>query len=129
VGEYLRSVSHPGVYVVGDAAAVTLPGIGRLRKTCAAARPMGWYVGRALARGGASKPYTYRYVVQCVSLDRGSGMLRVVEKDDAMTRCVYGGRTGRLIKAAIVRYVVLGLRWRRARGPKQGLSARSADRG
>ncbi|MBR7827161.1 FAD-dependent oxidoreductase [Actinospica sp. MGRD01-02] len=110
VDEYLRSVSHPDVYVVGDAAAVTLPGIGRLRKACATAQPMGWYVGRALARGGASKPYTYRYVVQCMSLGRNSGMVQVVGKDDAMTGRVFGGRTGRLIKAAIVRYVVLGLR-------------------
>jgi NADH dehydrogenase FAD-containing subunit len=109
VDEYLRSVSHPDVYVVGDAAAVTLPGIGRLRKSCATAEPMGMYIGRALARGKA-EPFTFGYVGQCVSLGRNAGMFQRVAKDDAMTNLAFGGRTGKIIKAGIVRYIMSVLR-------------------
>jgi NADH dehydrogenase FAD-containing subunit len=109
VDEYLRSISHPDVYVVGDAAAVTLPGIGRLRKSCATAEPMGQYVGRSLARGTA-EPFTFGYVGQCLSLGRAAGMFQRVGKDDAMTDKAWGGRTGKIIKAGIVRYIMGALR-------------------
>jgi len=110
VDERLRSLSHPEVYVVGDAAAVTLPGIGLLRKGCATAQPMGMYVGRALAHGGAAKPYRFGYVIQCLSLGRGAGMVQRVGKNDAMTERAYGGRTGRIVKATVVRYILAVLR-------------------
>ncbi|HTJ66281.1 MAG TPA: FAD-dependent oxidoreductase [Actinospica sp.] len=109
VDDHLRSASHPDVYVVGDAAAVTLPGIGKLRKGCATAEPMGMYVGRALARGSA-RPYTFRYVGQCLSLGRHAGMFQRVAKDDSMTEQVFRGRTGKIIKAGIVRYIMSVLR-------------------
>jgi NADH dehydrogenase FAD-containing subunit len=109
VDEYLRSVSHPEVYAVGDAAAVTLPGIGQLRKGCATAEPMGRYVGNALAGGGA-QPYAYGFVLQCLSLGREAGLVQRVAKDDAMSERAYGGRVGRVVKAGIVRYIVKALR-------------------
>jgi NADH dehydrogenase FAD-containing subunit len=110
VDERLRSISHPEVYVVGDAAAVTLPGIGRLRKGCVTAQPMGIYVGRALARGGAAKPYRFGYLVQCLSLGRRAGMVQRVGRDDAMVERAYGGRIGRFVKAGIVRYILAAMR-------------------
>jgi NADH dehydrogenase FAD-containing subunit len=109
VDEYLRSVSHPEVYAVGDAAAVTLPGIGQLRKGCATAEPMGRYVGNALVGGGA-QPYSYAFVLQCLSLGRTAGLVQRVAKDDAMIERAYGGRVGRVVKAGIVRYIVKALR-------------------
>ena len=109
VDEYLHSVSHPEVYAVGDAAAVTLPGIGQLRKGCATAEPMGRYVGDALAGGGA-QPYAYGFVLQCLSLGREAGLIQRVAKDDAMIERAYGGRVGRVVKAGIVRYIVRALR-------------------
>jgi NADH dehydrogenase FAD-containing subunit len=110
VDERLRSLSHPEVYVIGDAAAVTLPGIGRLRKGCATAQPMGLYVGKVLAHGGAAKPYRFGYVVQCLSLGRKAGMVQRVGRDDSMTERAYGGRVGRIVKAGIVRFILVALR-------------------
>ena len=109
VDEYLRSVSHPEVYVVGDAAAVTLSGIGPLRKGCVTAQPMGRYVGAALA-GGSAEPYRFGYTLQCLSLGRNAGLVQRVTRDDAMTEKAYGGRVGKVVKAGIVWGVVAALR-------------------
>lgn len=115
VDAYLRSVSHPEVYVIGDAAAVTLPDIGRLRKGCATAEPMGLYVGKALRRAaqgkGAVAPYHYGYTVQCLSLGRNAGMVQRVGKDDSMRERAYGGGIGRRVKALIAWGVVVALRF------------------
>ena len=109
VDECLRSVSHPEVYVVGDAAAVTLPGIGELRKACATAQPMGRHVGAALARG-ADEPFRYGYTLQCLSLGRNAGLVQRVTRDDATTEQAYGGRVGKIVKAGIVRLIMTSLR-------------------
>lgn len=115
VDAYLRSISHPEVYVIGDAAAVTLPGIGRLRKGCATAEPQGLYVGKALRRAAQGKrglaPYHYGYTVQCLSLGRHAGMVQRVGKDDAMRERAYGGRVGKRVKALIAWGVVAALRF------------------
>jgi NADH dehydrogenase FAD-containing subunit len=114
VDPYLRSVSHPEVYAVGDAAAVTLPGVGKLRKGCATAEPMGLYLGKALRRAARGKggpaPYMYGYTVQCLSLGRGTGMVQRVGKDDSMRERAYGGRVGKGVKSLIAWGVVKGLR-------------------
>jgi NADH dehydrogenase FAD-containing subunit len=115
VDAYLRSVSHPEVYVIGDAAAVTLPDVGRLRKGCATAQPMGLYVGKALRRAAQGKravaPYSYGYTVQCLSLGRQAGMVQRVGKDDSMRERAYGGRVGKRVKALIAWGVVAALRF------------------
>jgi NADH dehydrogenase FAD-containing subunit len=109
VDEYLRSVSHPEVYVIGDAAAVTVPGTGKLRMGCATALPMGRYLGKVLG-GGAAKPYAYSYAVQCLSLGRKDGLLQLIHGDDSMRPTVLTGAAGRLGKAAIVKGVAASLR-------------------
>ncbi|MFF4378632.1 NAD(P)/FAD-dependent oxidoreductase [Kitasatospora sp. NPDC001547] len=101
VDDRLRSVSHPDVHVIGDAAAVTVPGVGTLRMGCATALPQGRYLGRLLA-GRTGKPFSFRYAVQCVSLGRRDGLLQVVRPDDSMRPTVFTGTAGRLAKAAIV---------------------------
>ncbi|MGA5700131.1 NAD(P)/FAD-dependent oxidoreductase [Peterkaempfera bronchialis] len=109
VDAYLRSVSHPDVYVIGDAAAVTLPRVGTLRMGCATAQPMGRYLGRVLS-GRTSAPFTFRYQVQCLSLGRRDGLVQLVHGDDSMRPMVFTGAVGRLVKAGIVRLVVAILR-------------------
>ncbi|MFH8383228.1 NAD(P)/FAD-dependent oxidoreductase [Kitasatospora sp. NPDC018058] len=106
VDDHLRSVSHPDVHVVGDAAAVTVPGVGTLRMGCATALPQGQYVGKLLD-GRTSKPFSFQYVVQCLSLGRRDGLLQLVHPDDSMKPTVLTGTAGRLAKAGIVT-VVLG---------------------
>ncbi|MFI5617646.1 NAD(P)/FAD-dependent oxidoreductase [Streptomyces sp. NPDC051567] len=109
VDPYLRSVSHPQVYVIGDAAAVTVPGTGTLRPGCATAIPMGGYVGRRLG-GKESGPFAFTYTAQCLSLGRRDGLLQLVHGDDSMRPTVFTGAVGRLAKAAIVLGVAAGLR-------------------
>ncbi|MBV2153934.1 NAD(P)/FAD-dependent oxidoreductase [Kitasatospora sp. SUK 42] len=109
VDDHLRSVSHPDVHVVGDAAAVTVPGVGTLRMGCATALPQGQYVGRLLD-GRTSKPFSFRYVVQCLSLGRRDGLLQLVHPDDSMKPTVLTGTAGRLAKAGIVTAVLGALK-------------------
>ncbi|MFE6498834.1 NAD(P)/FAD-dependent oxidoreductase [Kitasatospora sp. NPDC057738] len=109
VDDHLRSVSHPDVHVIGDAAAVTVPGIGTLRMGCATALPQGQYLGRLLD-GRTEGPFSFRYQVQCVSLGRRDGLLQVVRPDDSMRPTVFTGTAGRLAKAAIVAVVLNSLK-------------------
>ncbi|MER7581802.1 FAD-dependent oxidoreductase [Kitasatospora sp. NPDC097691] len=109
VDDHLRSVSHPDVHVIGDAAAVTVPGVGTLRMGCATALPQGQYVGKLLD-GRTAKPFSFRYVVQCVSLGRRDGLLQLVHPDDSMKPTVFTGTAGRLAKAGIVAAVFSALK-------------------
>ncbi|MFD7451464.1 NAD(P)/FAD-dependent oxidoreductase [Kitasatospora sp. NPDC059827] len=109
VDDHLRSVSHPDVHVVGDAAAVTVPGVGTLRMGCATALPQGQYVGRLLD-GRTSAPFSFTYLVQCLSLGRRDGLLQLVHRDDAMKPTVLTGTAGRLAKAGIVGLVLGALK-------------------
>ena len=113
VDSRLRSTSHQDVYVVGDAAAVTLDGIGTLRMGCATAQPMGIYVGKSLraeVRGKTAKPYSFGYAVQCLSLGRKSGLLQLIHKDDSMRERAFTGRVGKFTKAVICWSIVATLR-------------------
>ncbi|WP_033820959.1 NAD(P)/FAD-dependent oxidoreductase [Kitasatospora sp. MBT63] len=109
VDEYLRSVSHPEVYVIGDAAEVTVPGTGTLRMGCATAQPMGLYLGKRLA-GRTSAPFAFRYGLQCLSLGRREALVQLIHRDDSMRPTAVRGTLARLTKAAIVNGVVLALR-------------------
>ncbi|MFD7729954.1 NAD(P)/FAD-dependent oxidoreductase [Kitasatospora phosalacinea] len=109
VDDHLRSVSHPEVYVVGDAAAVDVPGIGELRMACATAMPQGRYLAKLLT-GRTGKPFSYRYVTQCLSLGRGEALVQLIRGDDSVRPRVLTGATGRLVKAGIVKGLPLSLR-------------------
>ncbi|WP_316521376.1 NAD(P)/FAD-dependent oxidoreductase [Kitasatospora brasiliensis] len=109
VDDHLRSVSHPDVHVIGDAAAVTVPGVGTLRMGCATALPQGQYLAKLLD-GRTTGPFAFRYLVQCVSLGRRDGLLQVVRPDDSMRPTVLTGTAGRLAKAAICAVVLKSLR-------------------
>ncbi|MEV4557293.1 FAD-dependent oxidoreductase [Kitasatospora sp. NPDC049285] len=109
VDDRLRSVSHPDVHVIGDAAAVDVPGIGRLRMACATAFPQGRYLGKLLS-GRTDEAFAYRYATQCISLGRGEALVQLIHGDDSMRDRVLTGALGRLIKALIVQGVPLGLR-------------------
>ncbi|QKW19529.1 FAD-dependent oxidoreductase [Kitasatospora sp. NA04385] len=109
VDEHLRSRSHPEVHVVGDAAAVEVPGIGELRMACATAMPQGRYLAKLLT-GRTDEPFSYRYVTQCLSLGRGEALVQLIHGDDSMRPRVLTGVAGRLVKAGIVKGLPLSLR-------------------
>ncbi|MFJ4678337.1 MULTISPECIES: FAD-dependent oxidoreductase [unclassified Kitasatospora] len=109
VDDHLRSLSHPEVHVIGDAAAVDLPGTGELRMACATAMPQGRYLAKLLT-GRTGKPFSYRYVTQCLSLGRGEALVQLIHGDDSMRPRVLTGPAGRLVKAGIVKGLPLSLR-------------------
>lgn len=109
VDDTLRSVSHPNVYGVGDAAAARMPGGQELRMACATGLPTGQHAARAIiARRSGREPRAlrFRYVNQCVSLGRGDGLVQFVGRDDSPRERVLTGRVAALYKEAIVRGTV-----------------------
>ncbi|MBT2481541.1 NAD(P)/FAD-dependent oxidoreductase [Streptomyces sp. ISL-94] len=100
----MRSVSHPDVYAVGDAAIAEGAGGKPLRMSCATATPMAWQAADALAARltGRKVPETeIGYAAQCVSLGRRDGIVQRVTHDDQVTSTVITGRTGARIKEFI----------------------------
>ncbi|KPI33075.1 Pyridine nucleotide-disulfide oxidoreductase, FAD/NAD(P)-binding domain containing protein [Actinobacteria bacterium OV450] len=100
----MRSVSHPDVYAVGDAAYAEGVGGEPLRMACATASPMAWQAADALAarltgRKVPEKPIGY--AAQCISLGRRDGILQRVTPEDRMTSTVITGRAGARIKEFI----------------------------
>jgi NADH dehydrogenase FAD-containing subunit len=124
----LRSLSHPEVFAVGDAAApVDAPGT-RVRMDCASALPMGAHAAdaiAALARRREPRPFRFAYLAKCISLGPRDGIVQHLRADGTPRRLVLTGRAAAFVKEAIVRYTVWALRhplsysWpgRAARGP------------
>ncbi|MBK8020249.1 MAG: FAD-dependent oxidoreductase [Chloroflexi bacterium] len=94
----LRSVSHPEVYAIGDAAA------SGLRMACATAMPMGAHAAdNVLADldGGAVQPHRFGYVVRCISLGRHDGLIQIVDRLDRPRDRIVTGRAGAFVKELI----------------------------
>lgn len=95
VDRTMRSVSHPEVYAVGDAAWAPGPGDKPLRMSCASGLPTAWQAAEAIAARltGATPPKVpLRYVQQCVSLGRTDGLIQFVTADDRAVPAVLTGR-------------------------------------
>ncbi|MFE2478252.1 FAD-dependent oxidoreductase [Streptomyces sp. NPDC059389] len=100
----MRSVSHPDVYAVGDAAFAEGVGGKPLRMSCAAATPMAWHAADALAArltGRKVSATRIGYASQCISLGRRDAIVQRVTPDDRPTSTVITGRTGARIKELI----------------------------
>ncbi|MFC8517676.1 NAD(P)/FAD-dependent oxidoreductase [Streptomyces sp. NPDC057257] len=91
----MRSVSHPDVYAIGDAAMAMGPGDKPLRMSCASGTPMAWQAADSIAArltGGKLPNAPLRYFNQCISLGRREGLIQYVTADD---RAVSAALTGR----------------------------------
>ncbi|MCX5411320.1 NAD(P)/FAD-dependent oxidoreductase [Streptomyces sp. NBC_00059] len=118
----MRSVSHPDVYAIGDAALAQGPGDKPLRMSCASGVPAAWQAADALAArltAGKTPTTAPRYFNQCISLGRKEGLIQYVTADD---RAVRAALTGRLA-AAYKELVCKGAAWGVA-NPLLGLPAR-----
>ncbi|WP_351231821.1 FAD-dependent oxidoreductase [Streptomyces sp. NPDC002133] len=121
----LRSVSHPEVYVAGDAAAARSPRAGALRMACATALPTGAHAASSIiseSRGREPRPLNFRYAIQCVSLGRHDGLIQFAGPDDSPHNRLLTGRQAALTKEQVVRSTVRYLRLVR------GQSSRRAGR-
>ncbi|WP_062982189.1 NAD(P)/FAD-dependent oxidoreductase [Nocardia anaemiae] len=100
----LRSVSHPDVYAVGDAAHAEGVGGKPLRMGCATATPMAWQGADAIAArltGRKVPDAPIGYASQCISLGRRDGIVQKVTPADQPTSTVITGRMGARIKELI----------------------------
>ncbi|MFF4651350.1 NAD(P)/FAD-dependent oxidoreductase [Streptomyces sp. NPDC001380] len=112
VDSTMRSVSHPDVYAVGDAAMAVGPGGKPLRMSCASGVPMAWQAADAIAARltGTEVPgVTIRYFQQCVSLGRKEGLIQFVTADDRAVDRALTGRVAALYKELICRSAAWGV--------------------
>jgi NADH dehydrogenase len=106
----LRSVSHPDVYAVGDAAAVRRANGQELRMACATGLPAAAHAVRSISArlaGREPKPFRFRYLNQCISLGRNDALIQFVRADDSPHKAVLTGRTAARYKETIVRLAFL----------------------
>ncbi|MGH3552702.1 MAG: NAD(P)/FAD-dependent oxidoreductase [Mycobacterium sp.] len=92
--ESLRSVSHPNVYAVGDAAAVRQR-YGVMHGTCGSGIPTAVHATASIARelkGKQPKTFRFGYVHQPVSLGRRDAVIQFTHADDSPGRFHLAGR-------------------------------------
>jgi len=108
----MRSVSHPDVYAIGDAALVMGPGDKPLRMSCATGVPTAWQAADSIAsRLTGTKPTTVplRYFNQCISLGRGDGLIQYVTADDRARPAALMGRTAAFYKEVVCKGAAWGV--------------------
>ncbi|WP_081238336.1 NAD(P)/FAD-dependent oxidoreductase [Streptomyces viridosporus] len=125
----MRSVSHPDVYAIGDAAMAMGPGDKPLRMSCASGTPGAWQAADAVAArltGGRIPTTLIRYFNQCISLGRREGLIQYVTADDRAVDAALTGRLAALYKELVckgaawgVAHPTLGLPTRRRRVLRQ----------
>ncbi|RSS82345.1 NAD(P)/FAD-dependent oxidoreductase [Streptomyces sp. WAC06614] len=90
----LRSVSHPEVYAVGDAAAVRQR-YGVMHGTCQGGMPTGVHAALSVLRvldGKRPKPFRFGYYHTPVSLGRNDAVVQFTHPDDSPRRFCLTGR-------------------------------------
>jgi NADH dehydrogenase FAD-containing subunit len=104
VDRTMRSLSHPGVYAIGDAALADGPGEDPFRMACSSGIPMAWQAADAIAArltGRRVPRVPIRYAAQCISLGRRDGVIQLVTPDDRATRFVLTGASAARCKELI----------------------------
>ncbi|WP_157250269.1 NAD(P)/FAD-dependent oxidoreductase [Nonomuraea typhae] len=122
VDRTMRSVSHPDVYAVGDAAMAMGPGNKPLRMSCATGIPVAWQAADSIVArltGGKLPNAPIRYVNQCISLGRTEGLIQVVTADDRAKPAALTGRPAALYKELVCKAAAWGVA-----NPMFGLPAR-----
>ncbi|MFD0266250.1 NAD(P)/FAD-dependent oxidoreductase [Streptomyces sp. NPDC127106] len=133
----MRSVSHPDVYAVGDAALAMGPGDKPLRMSCASGTPTAWQAADAIAArltGGKVPNMPIRYFNQCISLGRKEGLIQYVTADDRAVNAALTGRLAALYKELICKAAAwavanptVGVPVRRRRVVRDAAGARTAS--
>jgi len=108
----MRSVSHPDVYAIGDAALVRGPGEKPLRMSCASGVPTAWQAADSLAArltGGKLPTASLRYFNQCISLGRREGLIQYVTADDRSVSAALTGRMAAVYKELVCKGAAWGV--------------------
>ncbi|MBK3546535.1 NAD(P)/FAD-dependent oxidoreductase [Streptomyces sp. MBT60] len=108
----MRSLSHPDVYAIGDAALVTGPGDKPLRMSCASGVPTAWQAADAIAArltGNKLPTISARYFNQCISLGRKEGLIQYVTADDRAVNAALTGRPAALYKELVCKGAAWGV--------------------
>ncbi|MGA5043905.1 NAD(P)/FAD-dependent oxidoreductase [Streptomyces arboris] len=112
VDSTMRSLSHPDVYAIGDAALVAGPNDKPLRMSCASGVPTAWQAADSIAsRLTGTKPTTVplRYFNQCISLGRKDGLIQYVTADDQARPAALTGKTAALYKELVCKGAAWGV--------------------
>jgi NADH dehydrogenase FAD-containing subunit len=99
----LRSVSHPDVHAIGDAAAVRLAW-GQVHGTCQSGLPTAQHTADTIARlvrGKQPKPFRFGYFHQPVSLGRRDAVIQFTRADDTPVRAHLKGRIAVVYKEMV----------------------------
>jgi NADH:quinone reductase (non-electrogenic) len=98
-----RSVTHPDVYVIGDAAAIA----GSWGEQLAMGCRTGGYTGPKVAdiiaarlTGRDPQPFAYRYIHECISLGRQHGLVQFLNRDETPKNRILTGRKAIMYKNA-----------------------------
>jgi len=107
---YLRAVSDPHVWALGDAAAVPGPWGDDLAMGCRTGgftAPAGADNVAAALTGERLREFRYRYFHECISLGRRRGLVQFLHADGSPTDVVLTGRLALRYKEATLRSVVV----------------------
>ncbi|MCN9243449.1 FAD-dependent oxidoreductase [Streptomyces sp. RY43-2] len=99
----LRSVSHPEVYAVGDAAAIR-QGYGLMHGTCQGGMPTGVHAAVSIARtlkGKQPKAFRFGYYHAPVSLGRDDAVVQFTHPDNSPRRICLTGRRAAWYKETV----------------------------
>jgi NADH dehydrogenase FAD-containing subunit len=124
----LRSLSHPDVYAVGDAAAVFGPGPAAAPMGCAG-QPSGRYAADVISdrlAGRSPQPLRFGHLMYCLSLGRSDALIQFVRADQGLPGAVLTGRLAVRVREAAVRKAArVAHRPRAVRRPMRGHAVRS----
>ncbi|WP_350279900.1 FAD-dependent oxidoreductase [Kribbella sp. HUAS MG21] len=108
----MRSVSHPDVYAIGDAAFAIGAKNKPLRMSCASSQPMAWQAADSIAArltGGKLPHAPLAYFNQCISLGRKNGLVQYVTTDDRAVNAALTGRVAAVYKELICKGAAFGV--------------------
>ncbi|MGW0639292.1 NAD(P)/FAD-dependent oxidoreductase [Nocardia salmonicida] len=99
----LKSVSHPTIHAIGDAAAVR-QAWGQVHGTCQSGLPTAAYTADVIAaqlRGKRIRPFRFGYFHQPVSLGRRDAVIQFTKADDSPRRLYLSGWAARTYKEMV----------------------------
>jgi NADH dehydrogenase len=103
VDDRLQSVSHPDVYVIGDAAAVCGSWGDEFAMGCRTGGFTGPKVADVVAArltGREVEPFKFRYIHECISLGRKHGVVQFLNADGSVKQRILTGRKAIMYKNA-----------------------------